>query len=136
MKREIGRCDAHTACMSPTVANITRETALVALSGELDLAARAPAEAVVRDLLDQGTCEILVDLADVTFMDCTGLGILVRAARRAERRGAHLHLVRAHGQPRALIDWAAASGYSVAARRSKARSSRGCAISERDAIAA
>src|SRR4051794_33217296 len=122
--------------MSPTIAIITRETALVALSGELDLAAKRVAEDVVRDVLGQGAREILVDLADVTFMDCVGLGILVRAARSAELRGARLYLVRAQDQPRDLIERAAAAGYSVTARRSSARSARGCAISERDAIAA
>ena len=122
--------------MSPTIAVITRDTALVALSGELDLAARQVTEDIVRDLLDQGTREILVDLADITFMDCVGLGILVRASREAERQGARLYLVRAHGQPRELIDGAGAAGYSATARRSSARSAPGCAISERDAIAA
>jgi len=122
--------------MSPSIAVITRETALVALSGELDLAARVGAEAVVRDLLDRGTREILVDLADVTFMDLTGLGALVHAARCAEGRRARLYVVRAQGQPAALIDWAGESAYSVAARRSSARRVRGFAIRGRDAIAA
>src|SRR3954453_7045823 len=136
MKGEIGPGEAHTACMSPTTAIITKETALVAFSGELDFAAQAEADVVVRELLAQGTREILVDLADVTFMDCAGLGILVHAARRAERHGARMYLVRARGQVRELIDWAAACGYSVDTRRSSARRAAGFAISDRDAIAA
>lgn len=130
MKGEKRRREAHTACMSPSIAVITSETALVALSGELDLAARVSVESLVRDLLDSGAREILVDLADVTFMDCGGLGILVRATELAERRAAHIYLVRAQGQPRELLD------YSAAARRSSVRRTRGRAIRSRDAIAA
>ena len=37
--------------------------------------------------------DILVDLADVTLIDCSALGILVRARQSAERRGRKVCLV-------------------------------------------
>lgn len=81
------------------------DVALIALCGELDIATTCRVDAVVRAMLDSGRRELLFDLTELTFLDCAGVGALHRAARTAETRGARCYVFRAHGQPRAIIDW-------------------------------
>jgi anti-anti-sigma factor len=69
----------------------------VAATGQIDLAtapqlARALARAQREDVT-----EIVVDLSAVEFLDSTGVGVLVRAARDATRTGARLYLRGAQG---------------------------------------
>lgn len=66
--------------------------AVVALRGELDL---ADAPAVASHLLSAATARgpsIIVDLAGLTFIDCRGLGILVRVLQWTRQRGGDMPL--------------------------------------------
>jgi anti-sigma B factor antagonist len=66
---------------------------VVALSGEVD-ALTAPR---ISAYLDTLTCDdhpdIVVDLRDVDFIDCSGLTVLCRARRRVRERDGRLRLV-------------------------------------------
>lgn len=68
-------------------------TSVVTVSGEVDVAT-APA---VRDCLDQVISRdrgpVVVDLVGVTFIDSTGLGVLIGAHRRCGELGRVLHVV-------------------------------------------
>jgi stage II sporulation protein AA (anti-sigma F factor antagonist) len=87
-------------------ASRTEATALVSLRGELDLAATPSAEAALGRLIDAGVHDLLVDLERLTYLDCAGLGALLRAARDAETVGARVYVFRAQGQPRQLVEFA------------------------------
>jgi anti-anti-sigma factor len=87
-------------------ASRTDATALVSLRGELDLAAVPCAEAALRQLLDAGVSDLLVDLERLTYLDCAGLGALLRAARDAAAVGARVYVFRTQGQPRQLVEFA------------------------------
>jgi anti-sigma B factor antagonist len=50
--------------------------------GELDLAADSALRAHLRELVDGGVRHVIVDLRQVSFMDSTGLGVLVAANRQ------------------------------------------------------
>jgi stage II sporulation protein AA (anti-sigma F factor antagonist) len=66
----------------------TGRVAVLALHGEVDI---TRADSLRRTLLDLiGAPLIVVDLAGVTFLDSTVLGVLVGAARRAEVEGGRL----------------------------------------------
>ena|SRR5436190_15837705 len=91
----------------------TEATALVAFRGELDLAAAPAAATALRSQLEAGARDILVDLGQVTYLDCTGLNALVAAARAADMIGARVYLFRAHGRAAQLIEWARDS-YAIA----------------------
>ena len=56
---------------------------VVVLTGEVDLAAASPVRVCLRDLMVDGATHVLVDLRAVTFMDSTGLGVLVAARKQA-----------------------------------------------------
>ena len=63
---------------------------IVSLAGELDL---YNAHAVREELLgqaEQGPARLVVDLARVTFIDSTGLGVLIEARTRLRDAGAFL----------------------------------------------
>jgi anti-sigma B factor antagonist len=77
--------------------------ALVKAVGEIDVStAETLAEAVSKSL-DAGQPRVLVDFAEVTFIDSTGLGILVRSHRAAEARGATFGIVNPTPQTLKLI---------------------------------
>lgn len=63
------------------------------LGGEIDVYT-AP---LVREKLDEqiqsGNADLVVDLSKVTFLDSTGLGVLVGRLKLARTRGGHLRLV-------------------------------------------
>ena len=55
---------------------------LIALTGEFDLHTGPQLERRVLEALGRGASEILVDLSEVTFIDSTTIGILMRARKR------------------------------------------------------
>jgi anti-sigma B factor antagonist len=57
--------------------------ARVRLSGEVDLAVAVAFRTQLRDLLVDGHTEVVIDLAEVTFMDSSALGVLVSGQRQA-----------------------------------------------------
>ena len=74
-----------------TVAGAT----VVALHGEIDLETAEP----LRERLDRLTAvdrpDVVVDLSGVSFIDCSGLGVLCRARNRVLERDGRLRLVSA-----------------------------------------
>ena len=65
---------------------------VVRTAGDLDIAAAEEFVDVVRASL--GRCsEVEIDLAEVTFIDSSGLGALVRLRKEAEAKNASLHLI-------------------------------------------
>jgi anti-anti-sigma factor len=67
-------------------------TVVLALAGELDLASAPDLEAAVRER--EETAEtILLDLRGLSFMDSSGLRVILGADARARSRGARLALV-------------------------------------------
>lgn len=68
---------------------VDETTTVVRVSGEIDMATAPDLEAALRDL----PANVTVDLAGVTFLDSSGLGVLVSAVRRAEAHGHRLLVV-------------------------------------------
>lgn len=69
-------------------------TAVLTVAGEIDLST-APRlrEALLEIFSTGGARHLVVDLADVTFMDSTGLGVLVGAHRRIAAADAKMTVV-------------------------------------------
>ncbi len=61
--------------------------ATVTVRGELDCASARLLADEFGDLLDEGICELTIDLAELTFIDSTGLATLVSALRAAREIG-------------------------------------------------
>jgi anti-sigma B factor antagonist len=63
------------------------QTGLLTLAGELDVSNVAEAREAARKLLDDGSSRLVVDLARVTYMDSSGLGMLVGLLKRLKESG-------------------------------------------------
>ena len=77
---------------------------LVALSGDVDLATAS----VVEDELkraEPSEDRVVLDLAQVSFMDSTGLRTVISADRRLRERGASLELVKVPPRSRGCSSW-------------------------------
>jgi anti-sigma B factor antagonist len=93
------------AAPDPPALRITAETdggtTVLHVAGELDLASADLLRAEVRALLGRDTVldELVLDLAELQFLDVMGLGALLETRRKLAARGARLTLRR----PRPMV---------------------------------
>jgi anti-sigma B factor antagonist len=66
---------------------IANGTVVVTLQGELDMATAPGLGRALTEALDARPPAMVLDLTDLTFLDSTGIRILVTACRRAETDG-------------------------------------------------
>lgn len=66
---------------------------VVHVAGEIDIASAGTLRERVALLLSQGSTDLVVDLTEVSFMDSTGLGLLVGTLKRVRLAGGRLVLV-------------------------------------------
>jgi anti-sigma B factor antagonist len=89
----------HPPEFSVTVAR-RGDTVTLAVAGELDLAT-TPQVAAHLDALEPGVGAVVLDLSAVTFLDSSGVALLLAIARRAEQEGWRLSITgtppQAHG---------------------------------------
>ena len=83
----------------------SRPTALI-LSGELDMSARFRAEQQLDVLLAEPPEHLVVDLRDVTFIDSTGLGLILDTHERARREGVPLSIRRGPDEEQRVFELA------------------------------
>jgi anti-sigma B factor antagonist len=76
---------------------------VLAVSGELDLAAASSLEEELNQALDSDSQVIVIDLQDLEFIDSTGLSVLVRAHQRAQEQDLQLGLVNPGAQVERLL---------------------------------
>jgi anti-sigma B factor antagonist len=63
------------------------------LSGELDLAASPGFEAVMFQLFADGPAVLILDLRGLTFVDSTGLGMVLLTRVEADKHGCELRII-------------------------------------------
>jgi anti-sigma B factor antagonist len=80
-----------------------RADGIVTPVGELDLATAETLERVVGDVADAGAALLVLDLRRLSFMDCSGLHVLLRSQSRARRADARLVIACGPGQVRRLL---------------------------------
>lgn len=69
----------------------------VTLAGELDAYHAPQLRSVLESLLSEPKVVVLVDLREVTYIDSTGLGVLVALRKRADSLGGAIRLIIAAG---------------------------------------
>lgn len=70
---------------------------VIRLVGEFDLASSEQVESVLRECERKARTTVLVDLEELSFIDSTGLRVLLEAKRRAEDEGLVLRVTGSHG---------------------------------------
>ena len=78
--------------------------AIIAVSGELDLASSPSLEAELERILGTDFEQLVLDLRGLEFMDSTGLSIIVKAHQQLTQDGRTLYLVRGPQQVQRLLD--------------------------------
>ncbi|HKH18409.1 MAG TPA: STAS domain-containing protein [Solirubrobacteraceae bacterium] len=77
---------------------------LIAITGELDIAATPELSTVLLIAAGSPGSLVVLDLAEVDFIDSTGLGTLLRAGDEIESAGKRLRVVCADGPVRSLLE--------------------------------
>jgi anti-anti-sigma factor len=81
-----------------------RDTVTLAVAGDLDLAT-APGLAGHLDVAGEGEARrVVLDLREMTFMDSSGVALLLRATRRAQAEGWELTIAGTPDQARYVIE--------------------------------
>jgi anti-sigma B factor antagonist len=66
---------------------------VITVSGEVDLASSPQLDDAIISALDSGAKAVAIDLTDVSFMDSSGLGVIVRGLKRCREAEIDLDLV-------------------------------------------
>ncbi len=66
---------------------------VVSVTGEVDVFSAPDLDSELSGLVEAGSPRLVVDLTEVSFLDSTGLGVLVKALKHAREAGGWLHLV-------------------------------------------
>ncbi|GIE78393.1 hypothetical protein Aph02nite_43430 [Actinoplanes philippinensis] len=75
----------------------------VSLAGECDLSAREHLTAVLLDAVHRAQA-VFVDLAQLTFLDSSGLHSLVTAHHAAKQTGGHVYVINAAGPVASVLE--------------------------------
>lgn len=66
---------------------------VITVSGEVDLASSPQLDDAIISALNAGAKAVAIDLTDVSFMDSSGLGVIVRGLKRCREAEIDLDLV-------------------------------------------
>jgi anti-sigma B factor antagonist len=69
-------------------------TATLELVGELDVAQEGPVREALKQVLDSQPESLVLDLSQLSFIDSTGIGIVIGLKKSAERDGVRLVICR------------------------------------------
>jgi anti-sigma B factor antagonist len=74
------------------------DVTVVEMSGRLDLGnSLSDAENAISGMIDGGTRKLVIDLADVDYIDSSGLGMLIFCFARMEQSGGRMRITGANG---------------------------------------
>jgi anti-sigma B factor antagonist len=77
---------------------------VVKVAGEVDIETSPALDERLRSVLDQGYSSVMVDLAGVTFLDSTGLSVLIGGLRRCQDGGGELRLLSPRPNVRKVLE--------------------------------
>lgn len=68
-------------------------TQVIAVTGEIHVSTAPEFSRLLNDVIGAGKTQVVLDLADVDFIDSTGLSVLLNGLRRVTRRGGRMAIV-------------------------------------------
>ena len=66
---------------------------VVSVMGEIDIAAAPNLDKKLEEVVDGGQVDIILDLSEVTFLDSSGMSVLVKYLKRVRTAGGQIRLV-------------------------------------------
>jgi anti-sigma B factor antagonist len=72
---------------------VDERTHVIAVSGEIHVSTAPEFSIRLNDAIGQGKTSVVLDLAEVSFIDSTGLSVLLNGLRRVTRRGGRMAIV-------------------------------------------
>jgi anti-sigma B factor antagonist len=78
--------------------------AVLRAQGEIDVASAPEFHDALSGLIAESPAVLIVDMSDVSFIDSTGLGVLVSAEKQMRAEGSGLRLVVTHPQITRLLE--------------------------------
>ncbi|MFC9458493.1 anti-sigma factor antagonist [Streptomyces sp. NPDC056983] len=81
---------------APAVVYETGDCVVVELRGEVDIVTLQGSVALLETVAAGPAATVVIDLTRTTFLDCSGLTLLLRTRRHVESRGGRLRLVCDH----------------------------------------
>jgi anti-sigma B factor antagonist len=79
-------------------------TTKVALEGTCDLATAPELKAALQPLLPPEVTDVVIDTSELTFIDSTGLGVILGAMRRLREGAGSLRIAGATGTVRRILE--------------------------------
>ncbi|MFI0351750.1 STAS domain-containing protein [Actinomadura sp. 9N407] len=76
---------------------------VVKISGEIDVFTSPRLREMLLDIIDSGAAHLVVDLSEVTFLDSTGLGVLVGIYHRLRARDGSMSFMGANDRVRRVF---------------------------------
>ena len=84
---------------------LVSDVAVIRISGRVSLTDGAAAfDDALQRLMLRGQIKLILDFADVPYIDSTALGAILRAHATVTRRGGALRLLHVHGHVRELLE--------------------------------
>ena len=74
------------------------------VAGEVDIQTSPILQEHLQAILDQGKTSIIVDLGEVTFLDSTGLSVLVAGFKRCQEAGGDMRIVSPQPNVRRVLE--------------------------------
>jgi anti-anti-sigma factor len=103
----ISACKAFRAVVARPAPGGRARQIVVLVKGEVDVATSAHLAAAIERAMEreaEGKVELVIDLAQLRFIDVSGINVLVQAARRARAGGGTLVLRSPSSHVRRLLD--------------------------------
>lgn len=99
--------DKSDSASTPFAAFVSEDggVAVVTVSGEVDIATESRLRAALAEAVTRASSppRVVVDLHQVTFMDSSGLGVLIEKREEMHELVGELWLVNGHGMPERLL---------------------------------
>ncbi len=83
----IDHCDATQDAFAISTRQVAEQTCVVSLEGDIDLAAAPTLKSALLELVREGHRQLILDLSGVSYLDSTGLGVLVGIRKRLADQG-------------------------------------------------
>lgn len=80
-----------------------KDVTVVTVTGEIDVFSSPRLREMLLDVIDNGADHLVVDLGEVTFLDSTGLGVLVGIYHRLRARSGSMTFVGANDRVRRVF---------------------------------